>query len=133
MLVVADTSPIVVLANIECLHVLPVLFEQVAVPPQIIQELSRPTRSAPVRALMANVPSWLLEKPPVSVLSIPLLDPGESAAISVALEINADLVLIDETAGRKAALSRGLHVTGAIGVLEMAAVANLIDLADAFA
>lgn len=45
------------------------------------------------------------------------LDPGEAEAIALALELQADLILIDERDGRSAAERAGLRVTGVLGVL----------------
>ena len=61
-----------------------------------------------------------------------MLDAGEVAAINLALEIKADLLLIDESLGRKAAIARGIHVAGTIGILERAADQQLLDLKVAF-
>jgi predicted nucleic acid-binding protein len=45
------------------------------------------------------------------------LDLGEAAAIGLALRIKADLLLIDERNGRRAARNRGLPVSGVLGEL----------------
>jgi predicted nucleic acid-binding protein len=63
---------------------------------------------------------------------IPDLHEGERAAISLASELKADLLLIDESDGRSAALARHLQVTGTIGILQRAAEQGWLDLADAF-
>jgi uncharacterized protein len=48
------------------------------------------------------------------------LDPGETAAILLAEAIKADVLLIDERAGRKIASDRGIAVRGTLGVLVQA-------------
>jgi predicted nucleic acid-binding protein len=44
MIVVADSSPLVALTNIGYIDVLPRLFGQVIIPPEISAELSQPRR-----------------------------------------------------------------------------------------
>ena len=57
---------------------------------------------------------------------------GERDAIALAVELRADLFLIDERAGIAAARSLGLHVTGTLGLLAVASDCGLVDLAAAF-
>ena len=64
--------------------------------------------------------------------AIPGLHPGETAAISLAQELSADRLVIDETTGRKAAKKLGIQVIGTVGVLENAAERNLIELEPTF-
>jgi len=45
------------------------------------------------------------------------LDNGESEAITLALEMKAELLLIDETEGRRIAALYGLPKTGVVGIL----------------
>jgi predicted nucleic acid-binding protein len=61
------------------------------------------------------------------------LDPGERAAIALAERMRADLVLIDEAAGRAEARRRRIRVTGTLGVLLTAAEAGWIDVSDTLA
>jgi predicted nucleic acid-binding protein len=65
-------------------------------------------------------------------LPLPTLDNGERAAIALALSEKANLLLIDERAGVRAALANGLSVVGTVGVLEMAARLGMVDLSAAF-
>ena len=132
MLVVADSSPLIVLVNIGSIDVLPQLFGQVVIPPQVSGELQHRNRPPAVQAFIGRRPSWLIERAPASVEDIPALHAGELAAISLAQEMKADLLLIDEVRGRKAAAQRHIPFTGTIGVLELAADHGLLDLKDSF-
>ena len=56
------------------------------------------------------------------------LDPGERAAIALAETVHADLLLIDEAAGRAEAKRRHLRVTGTLGVLRAGAEQGLVNV-----
>jgi predicted nucleic acid-binding protein len=131
MIVVADTSPFVVLVAIEQVEVLPTLFQEVLIPTQVASERASSRRSQVVRAFIATPPPWLRVLAPSSTEPIPGLDPGESAASALAAEVQAGRLIIDEYRG-KAATERGLRVVGTVGVLELAAETGLIDLEEAF-
>jgi predicted nucleic acid-binding protein len=132
MLVVADSSPLIVLIKINHVDILPKLFKKVIIPPEVSAELAQDKRPEPVRAFIATPPTWLIQQTPLSLGPIPMLHQGEASAISLALEVHADLLLIDEVLGRKAAIARGIHITGTIGVIERAADQHLLDLQEAF-
>jgi predicted nucleic acid-binding protein len=131
MLVVADSSPLNVLVALGYVEILPKLFQTVVIPTQVANELSHHRTPIAVRNFIASPPSWLQVRIPRMVEPIPTLDPGEEAAISLAREINADLLLIDDSDGRKAAVQRHLAVIGTIGILERAALGKLLDLKQA--
>ena len=61
----------------------------------------------------------------VTALSLDL-DPGEAETIALALELNADLVLLDEKSGRAHARRFDLTVVGVIGILLEAKSKQLI-------
>ena len=71
-----------------------------------------------VRDWADNAPAWLEVLSPTSNLILPKLDQGENEAIALATEVHAELVLIDEQAGRQEALRRGLKVAGTLSVLD---------------
>jgi predicted nucleic acid-binding protein len=131
MIVVADSSPFVVLVAIGHVDVLPALFKEVLIPPEVESELASPRRPQAVRDLVAAPPSWLRVQSPALVEPIEGLHAGEAAAIALARELRADRVIIDEALGRRIAAERGLRVVGTIGVLEAAAERGFIDLGHA--
>lgn len=55
------------------------------------------------------------------------LDRGEAETIALALELDADLVLLDEKEGRHAAQRLGLRVLGVVGILLGAKANGAID------
>ncbi|MEY2466245.1 MAG: hypothetical protein QOD03_766 [Verrucomicrobiota bacterium] len=61
------------------------------------------------------------------------IDAGELEALCLAKEIHAAAVLMDDRAGRIAAVQCGLAVVGTIGLFEAAAMRGWIDLARAVA
>jgi len=60
------------------------------------------------------------------------LDVGEREAISLAKELQADALIIDEPDGREAAKRQGLRVIGTLRVLYDAAEAGLCQLEEAY-
>jgi len=132
MLVVADSSPLIVLVNIEHVDVLPKLFGQVFIPPAVADELTFSSRPQAVRDFATAPPAWLHVQRPTTIQSIPELHPGETEALSLALELHADLVLIDERKAYREAVARNLNAVGTIRVLERAAAEKMLDLKDAF-
>lgn len=130
MLVVADTSPIHVLVRIGYVDVLPQLFQNIVVPTIVARELAQ-AHYEQVRAFMAAPPVWLTVQEPQVIVAIPKIHPGEEAAISLARELAADVLLIDDYEGRKAATRRGIPILGTLGVLERAATAGYVRLDEA--
>jgi predicted nucleic acid-binding protein len=134
-LVVADTSPIYYLLSIGHIDLRPQLFGKVFVPDAVHRELCHPAAPPVVRDWVARLPVWV-EVTPVEAMEDTMLQPlgaGERDAITLALSLHADLILIDERKGRAVALSKGFDVTGTLGVLGLAARRGLVDLADSFA
>ena len=60
--------------------------------------------------------------------SLARLDAGERVAITIAAELHADRLIVDEREGRREAERRGIPVIGTLGVLREAAVLKLLDL-----
>lgn len=107
-------------------------FQGLVIPPEVATERASAKRPQVVQNFIAAPPDWLGIQAPTVVERIPGLDAGETAAISLARELQADRVIIDEAAGRKAAVNRRLRVIGTIGVLIAAAERGLVALDQAF-
>jgi predicted nucleic acid-binding protein len=130
-LIVSDNSPLNVLIRIDCQDILPKLFDQILIPPEVAEEMAHPAAPAVIQEFVRHLPPWLSIQSPTRILPLPGLDLGERAAISLAIEIKAPL-LIDELSGRRIAKAQGVDVVGAVGVLERAAdVGLIVDLATA--
>jgi len=129
MIVVADTTPINYLVLIGYPSVLRDLFEEVILPRAVFQELQSPQAPDEIRVWCASVPDWCRVE---SVTAVPAdlmhLGAGEREAIALTEQLTADLLLIDEGRGRRAARQRGLPITGTIGILDQAAAMGLIDI-----
>lgn len=133
MIVVSDTSPLHYLILIDHVSVLPDLFGRVLTTPLVIAELRRPEAPEKVCHWLAQPPDWLEVRSPQSPPSQSRLDPGETEAIALAHELQADTLLIDERDGANFAREQGLFVTGTLGVLQTAARRGLISLPAALA
>lgn len=135
MLVIADTGPVNYLLLIGHLDILPTLFGTVILPSAVRDELADIGSPPLVRDWIAVPPPWLDVRATPSdrgTAALIALDPGEAAAISLAIELRADLLLMDDREGVIAARREGFTVTGTLGVLRLAAERRLLDLGEAF-
>ena len=122
---VSNTSPILNLAIIGRLSLLHEQFGEVWIPQAVVGELrceeDLPGSPAVSDALSAG---WLRVKEVGDQMLVQTLrqdlDRGEAEAIVLALEVNAEWVLLDERDARRIAKTLGLSVTGVLGVLARA-------------
>src|ERR1700747_602849 len=132
--IVADTTPLNYLVLIQATDILPELYRKVLIPPAVKAELAHANAPAVVRAWISQPPAWLevvsLKQPVDS--SLEHLDAGEREAISLASELQAILLLMDERDGVSIARHRGLKVVGTLAALDLAAAHGLVDLQTMF-
>jgi predicted nucleic acid-binding protein len=128
MIVVSDTTPLSYLILTGSVHVLPAIFGRVYAPSAVIKELSHSKSPEAVRAWASSPPVWLAVQDPAHTEPQPKLGVGETVVISLALELEADRVLIDDRDGSREAKPSGLTVVGTLGVLEEAAKRGLIGI-----
>jgi predicted nucleic acid-binding protein len=127
-IVVSDTSPLNYLLLCGAVDVLPRLFGKVTIPGAVLAELNSADAPSIVRAWTGALPAWIEVRDPAHVNASLKLHFGEREAICLALEMRADLVLIDERVGRRVAKELGLNVVGTLGVLDRAAQGGMLDL-----
>lgn len=135
MIVIADTSPLNYLILINHVDLLAALFGRILVPQTVFEELGRAETPAAVREWIAKPPQWLEVRsaPKSADPGLNALDPGERDAIILALELPADLVLMDDAEGREEAERHHVRVVGTLTVLEQAARKGLIRFEEALA
>jgi predicted nucleic acid-binding protein len=132
MLVIADASPLHYLVLIEHAAILPTLFGRVIIPPAVAGELQHPRRPAPVRAWIVMPPAWLEMRPPPELVTTTLrLGAGERETLSLAQDLHADLLLLDDLDAREEAARHAFAVMGTLRVLELAAERELLDFPEA--
>lgn len=114
MIIVADSGPLHYLILLDQADLLRRFYSRVCVPEAVAAEISAAGAPRIVRDWMAGPPSWVdvLTVAPEAVEAITDdLDLGERSAIALAETLHADLLLIDEAAGRTEAKRRHLRVT----------------------
>jgi predicted nucleic acid-binding protein len=109
-LTVSNSSPLIALAQIGHLELLGKLFSYVIVPPVVVRETTS-----------VVLPPWILETPLTQPIGPRILGAslgrGESEAMSLALEINAQWIVLDDRPARRLAEILGLPVIGTLGIL----------------
>lgn len=115
---VTDSSPLIILHQIDRLELLRRLFRTVVAPPAVALEIA-PSLGA--------LPPWMSERhvPTIPKLAM-ALDAGEREAIALALHISADVIILDDLIGRRRAAQLGLDVIGSAGILLQARRRGLI-------
>lgn len=129
MLIVSNTSPLSNLAVIGELSLLQTIYPTILIPPIVQIELMRLPETQPlISTHIAN--GWLKIQSPNNLQLLQTLnqslDPGEAAAIALALELNADRLLIDERLGRIIATQYNIKIRGILGILVNAKDQELI-------
>jgi hypothetical protein len=124
VIVVADSSPLIALAEVGSLHLLATVYPKIHLPTEVYNEVVIAGAGLPASSEVAHAP-WI-EVTPVrdgkallAEMSKTGLGPGEVGVVLLAKELRASVVLIDERKARRYAQSLGLITVGCIGILEM--------------
>ncbi|MCP4428524.1 MAG: DUF3368 domain-containing protein [Chloroflexi bacterium] len=138
MIVVCNTSPLTNLAAIEKFDLLHRLYHQINIANGVWEELNAGGKQWPGQKEVSEA-NWIARhhvKNHALVTALQRdLDRGEAESIALALEIGADVIILDEREGRHAAERLGIRVVGVIGVLiaakKGAFIENIHPLLDA--
>ncbi len=118
-IVIADTSCLIALTNIEAINILKELYQEIFITEEILDEFGE------------TVPEWIkiekVKNEKYKKLLDQVLDPGEASAIALALDCDNVLLVLDDLKGRKEAEKLGFKITGTLGILFKAAQLNLIS------
>jgi predicted nucleic acid-binding protein len=141
MMVVADAGPLIALAKVDRLPLLTALYQQIVTGPTVLTETV--TAGLAMNAADAIILEQAYSEGVLSVRypasgSLPqsgLLHAGEAESILLAIELNADWLLVDDLDARRLArqniekVNLKIGVKGTLGVIVTAAQAGLITTA----
>ena len=120
MIVVSNASAIINLAAVGQLDLLRQLYDKIAIPQAVYHEIAVVGVGQP-GATEVQTLEWIETRQVVNrtlVASLQIeLDKGEAEAIALAVELKAELLLLDERLGRAVASRLGLKFIGLLGVL----------------
>jgi len=127
MIVVSDTSPVLSLALIGRLDLLRELYGSIVIPAAVWQEIMATDQGGAQEVSQAE---WIITRLIDPDVSLKLLqrevDRGEAEAIGLALQLKADVLLIDERKARSLAQYLELNIVGLLDVLQEAKQRQLI-------
>jgi len=122
--VVSNTTPLIALVEVELLEILPILYGTLFIPDAVYQEYQ--VRVVDGRPSLDTF-NWVYPVKTVAEKDLSTaLDAGEASAITLAFQVRARALLIDEKRGRHIARQQGLTVIGTMGILVAAKQKNLI-------
>ena len=129
MTVVSNTSPITNLAAIDQLHLLHEIYGTILISQAVYDELTVLDRPVPGKAEVQML-DWIKVRQVSDRIQVSnlrqVVDASESEAITLALELSAKRLLIDEASGRTLAESLGIRITGILGTLLIAKQRGLV-------
>ena len=126
MLIIADSSALVALAECDMLHLLDVLFQEIRVPRPVFEECTFPGKPHASR-LAAYLADKTIDIDLSSyIFSINGLGRGELHAMALYRYLHADRFLVDDQRAKKVANLNGISTIGSVGILLRAKERGLI-------
>lgn len=131
--IISNTSPIINLSKINKLNLIEKLYRKIIIPKAVYDELIiKGHDKENILAIQSLIDINIIEVSEVQNNKLVKalekdLDPGESAAIVLAVELDAELILLDEKDAREIAEIYNLNKTGFIGILLKAKEKGIIN------
>lgn len=130
MIVVSNTSPLTSLAAIGHFELLRALYGEIHIANGVWEELNKGGRRHP-GSHEVEIASWVqsheVTDQPLVVALRRDLDRGEAETLALAIELKAEIVLLDEQEARHTATRLGLRALGVLGVLLQAKRLGIIE------
>ena len=118
MKIVSNSSPLIFFSAIGILDSLADLGD-ISIPKAVYDEVTGNDLKGSNEVKHADWIKVVELKDHESVAFSSVLDAGEAEAIALAIKQNADLILLDDLAGRRAANAYGIEVMGTLGMLKV--------------
>jgi predicted nucleic acid-binding protein len=137
VIVVADSSPLIVLTKIGCFGLLERLYPRLHISQEVYDEIVVAGVGMPGASQVAKS-DWIEVRPidNANLIAASLkhrLGLGELSTVLLGKELRADIALMDDLRARRLAKNNGLEVRGTVGVLELLyGKSHLTDLRKAF-
>lgn len=131
-IVIADAGPIFSLAVLQKLELLDALFNEIKIPSAVWEEITLNENTPTYKPFFNYFKNKVFKINGLNDLNL-IMDYGESEAVTLYREVNADFLLLDDKKARKIAENFGLKCIGTIGLLVAAKSKQLIpELAPEF-
>ncbi len=123
MIIISDTSPITNLSAIGKIELLNNLYDSILIPQSVYDEMTNVGYEVPGTKEVKTL-AWIRTQTVSNSALVEQLkteiDPGEAEAIALAVELKADLLIIDDSQGRLIASKFNLNFIGILGIILMA-------------
>jgi len=125
--VVVNSSPLITLYNSQLISLMPLLFNQICIPPAVWREVTLYKVDEAAQSLPKT--SWVAKTATIAVnplISNWNLGDGETEVLSYALSHPEFTAIVDDAAARKCAVSLNISTIGTVGMIVLAKRRGLI-------
>lgn len=135
LIVIFNTSPLIFLDRLGYMEKSLTLFQTVIIPQRVLNEIYIKNDKIKKNVIGLKNHQRVLFGLETKLVKLYLgltgrLGKGEAEAISLAIEKNADLVILDDYVARKIAIELGLEVKGTLGILKRLSENKEIEIQD---